>query len=358
MRKVFHKPELVKRAGSSRLILLTLISFAFSVSFTRAFLNLTGFPQLGGGSIHIAHVLWGGLALFVAALLPLLYANRKILIASASLTGIGIGLFIDEVGKYITSDNNYFYPPAAPIIYGFFLLVVVLYTLIRQKPVRNDRTEMYHALDLMEEVLENDLDEYEKEDIEKTLEHVMNTTHRPEYRGLAAELLHFITAQEARKGLRDRSLIVWLTNHCVNITNRLSIKLHRFFVILALVTMGAFMSIYPVQVALATRDFSRLVNLLQPLIQQGLLTSSPEQIFLTVRLILEEVAGVLFVLSGLLLLSKNHQVLGGRLAYFSFLLSFTVVDLLIFYYDQFSTIIFVTIQLLVFLFTQVYRQRI
>jgi divalent metal cation (Fe/Co/Zn/Cd) transporter len=32
--------------------------------------------------------------------------------ASALLSGIGIGLFINEVGKFITQTNDYFFPPA------------------------------------------------------------------------------------------------------------------------------------------------------------------------------------------------------------------------------------------------------
>src|SRR5690606_9357710 len=66
----------VKRQGAEQYILLTLLSFAASVILTRLFLELTGYPQLGGGTFHIAHVLWGGLLLFAAALMPLFIANR------------------------------------------------------------------------------------------------------------------------------------------------------------------------------------------------------------------------------------------------------------------------------------------
>ena len=71
------------------------------------FLNLTGYPKVGNGELHIAHVLWDGLLLFVASLLSLLFANRRAYTAGALSAGVEVGLFIDEMGKFITQNNDY-----------------------------------------------------------------------------------------------------------------------------------------------------------------------------------------------------------------------------------------------------------
>jgi len=109
----------VRRRGAERYLQLTVLSFAASVSLTRLVLELTGYPQLGNSTLHIAHVLYGGVILYAASLIPLLYANRWAYTWGAILSGVGVGLFIDEVGKFITQSNDYFFRAAAPIIYAF-----------------------------------------------------------------------------------------------------------------------------------------------------------------------------------------------------------------------------------------------
>jgi hypothetical protein len=99
-----------------------------TVIFTRGFLAATGYPQVGGSSLHIAHVLWGGLLMLTALLALLAFLSPTTRPLAAVIGGVGLGLFIDEVGKFVTKDVNYFYRPAIAIIYVVF---VVLFAAIR-----------------------------------------------------------------------------------------------------------------------------------------------------------------------------------------------------------------------------------
>ena len=40
-----------------------------TILLTRLYLQLTGYPQIGGGDLHIAHALWGGTLMMLALLL-------------------------------------------------------------------------------------------------------------------------------------------------------------------------------------------------------------------------------------------------------------------------------------------------
>jgi len=125
----------IQNSRASRYMLLMLLSFALSVSVTRLFLYLTGYPKLGSGSLHIAHVLWGGLLLFIACILPMVLVNNWAHTWSALLCGVGIGLFIDEVGKFITAititssplqrPSLCLFPPLRPVVYSAQILAKI-----------------------------------------------------------------------------------------------------------------------------------------------------------------------------------------------------------------------------------------
>jgi hypothetical protein len=97
-----------------------------TVLTTRTYLALTGYPRLGGGALHIAHALWGVLLMLAGLLSALLFTGGRARARTAVLGGIGLGLSADEVGKFLTQDEDYFFRPAAVIIYLLFAGLLAL----------------------------------------------------------------------------------------------------------------------------------------------------------------------------------------------------------------------------------------
>lgn len=112
--------------SASRHLAGFLVATVATVLLTRALLAASGYPQLGGDGLHIAHVLWGGLLMALAFVLLLSFAGPVVRPAGALVGGVGFGLFVDEVGKFVTSDNDYFYEPTAALIYATVVGLVLL----------------------------------------------------------------------------------------------------------------------------------------------------------------------------------------------------------------------------------------
>jgi hypothetical protein len=146
--------KLNQRKEAERYIQLSVLGLAASISLTRFILEATGYPQLGNETLHIAHCLYGGVILYVGCLIPLIYSNKWAFTWSGILSGAGMGLFIDEVGKFMTVNNDYFFPAAAPIIYGFFLLTVLLY--VRVAGTSDQVEEINESSKLLESVPKNE----------------------------------------------------------------------------------------------------------------------------------------------------------------------------------------------------------
>lgn len=189
-------PVRMETADSFWILLICTISI--TVIVTRVSLELSGYPQIGDATYHIAHVLWGGLAMFIALVLPLTFANPYIPWVTAIAGGIGAGLFIDEVGKFITQGNDYFFPLAFPIIYAFILLCIWLTLRLRAYKKRDTRTLLYHALEELKQVLDNDLDPLEHADLQANLAHAARETTDVEERVLAEALLSFVQSRQIR----------------------------------------------------------------------------------------------------------------------------------------------------------------
>jgi hypothetical protein len=347
----------VRHEGASRYLLILLISFAGSVTLTRLFLQLTGYPQIGGGSLHIAHVLWGGLLLFLASLLPLFLANRWAASLSAVLAGAGTGLFIDEVGKFITSTNDYFYPPAAPIIYVFFLLTVWVYVQIRKPPSQDPRAAFYRVLDGLEEVLDRDLEPAEHAELVRRLREIVRSAEDPDLVRLGTSLLQYLESGGASLAA-SRTTLLTRVRAALARWERQAVSRTQLRMIVAggLAALGVVHAAGLLQLVLALNVRLKLESILAEWVLESHVSSVAALDWFFARLALEASVGVLLLLgAGLLLLRRERPAVS--LAIIGLMLSLAATNLLSFYFDQFSTILPAAIEFCWLLLILRYRAR-
>src|SRR6266700_2919755 len=175
MEKPLTRPFFIRNLDAGKLLETFLVSAVAAFLGVRFFLGVTGYPRLGGGGLHIAHMLWGGTLMVAAVLLLLSYLGQRIRRAAAVIGGLGFGLFIDELGKFITSDNNYFYRPAMALIYLVFLALFLLLRAVERKREWSDETYLINALVLLQEAVLHDMDSIEHRNALTMLRSVRDT---------------------------------------------------------------------------------------------------------------------------------------------------------------------------------------
>lgn len=141
-----------------------------TVVVTRVFLAAAGFPQLGGDGLHVAHVLWGGLLLAVALLLLVSFAGPVARPAAAFVGGVGFGLFIDEIGKFLTDDNDYFYEPAFALMYATLVALVLAADWLHRRRPHHPSEHLAGATDYAVAGLVGGLSARARADAERLLE--------------------------------------------------------------------------------------------------------------------------------------------------------------------------------------------
>jgi hypothetical protein len=347
----------VKRSRAGEHLFLLLLSFAGSVGFTRLYLELSGYPQIGNAELHFAHVLWGGLLVFVGSLLPLILGNPWVFPVAAILSGIGMGLFIDEVGKFITQSNDYFFPAAAPIIYAVFLLTAWLYLRIRRPASRDPRAVMYRVLEGLSEILDRDLDADERAYLSAQLNFVEQQTRDTDLSRLASSLKGFLASDElAMIEPTSTSIDRWRIARDRFLEQYIPRRIHLVAAGLGLAVLGYFAIRIPYQLFLLRDQPDQLGLFIQSILDHGVVQVASSPQFFTAWLGLE--GGIGFALAGaalqLLFMEDERGLFMGQRSLVGYV---AVVNIFVFYFHQFSIIPFVLFQFFMLWVLKSYRLR-
>ncbi|MCX7976156.1 MAG: hypothetical protein N2646_03690 [Bellilinea sp.] len=331
----FRKKSPVRRLLAERYLLISLISFAATVLLVRLFLEITNYPRVEFGTLHIAHVIWGGLILFAAALLPVMFANRWAIFWSAFLSGIGFGLFIDEIGKFITQTNDYFYPPAAPLIYACFLLTVMIYLQFRRPRPSTTREDLYHIFSMMEELLDEDLDEEEKSFLIQHLSHIINNSTDKTLVRLAHSLLDFMQSDILISSQPSDTMLEKRWAEFIHTTEKIFSRQRLYYLLIGglfwhgVISLLGLLNLTLISIQTINLEPSRIVEIIQTL---------PPNIppdWLLVKAASQAAIGIFSIIAGALLILKRDEP-AIRIGILVLTTSLTVVNLLVFYLDQFS----------------------
>jgi hypothetical protein len=140
-----------------------LIAAVAMILLIRLQLFVTDYPSLSGGKLHVAHLLWGGLLMLVAIGILLTFIGRRWRQPAAVIGGAGFGFFIDEVGKFITSDNDYFFKPTAAIIYITFIAIYFVARWMRERRGFSADEKVANAIDLYTDAALGELSDRRKQ---------------------------------------------------------------------------------------------------------------------------------------------------------------------------------------------------
>ncbi|MFS8118337.1 MAG: hypothetical protein ACMG55_07570 [Microcoleus sp.] len=161
----------IRNVRADGLLELFLVSAITGLLAVRFYLYTNGYPQIGG-DLHIAHMLWGGALMLAALISSFSFIGYRSLRLSAFVGGIGFGIFIDELGKFITKDNNYFYQPTVGIIYAIFIVLFILFRFIAERNnTLTSREYVINAIVQLEEAALHDMDTTEKQKVQSLLRH-------------------------------------------------------------------------------------------------------------------------------------------------------------------------------------------
>ncbi len=322
MRKFF-----IKRSSSSDYLMLFLIAGAASVLGTRLYLHLLSYPQISAGYFHIAHTLFGSVLLTLSTLFLLTFHGRRVRQLSAVLAGLGFGLSIDEIGKYMTRNNDYFFQPVPMIIYLVFIILFFLYRYFDRYTPHHPKELVYDLIENLEEIAENNFQKKVKKLLSSLITQIRSApeqaykefTHGVEN---MLETLPLISKPTPRYVHRLHSSWQWLDDFTAERKPVFYFLLCIFFVYI----INTFLSTFSFLEIVIRRQYSELPYVID---------SRTEWIMITTQLLSQLVSAVMMV-RGFYFLVKRKRIRALELFKNALAVNLLITNVFTFYFKQFS----------------------
>ena len=101
--------------------------------------------------------------MMVALLLGWMFLGFGVRVLCILVGGIGFGLFLDEIGMFVTKDNDYFFAPSAVIMYILVAFVLVLARVVRDARPPSAQESLANAATIAAEGVARGLPEQRRE---------------------------------------------------------------------------------------------------------------------------------------------------------------------------------------------------
>lgn len=326
--------EIIKRENASDLILILMVSALITLLGTRLFLVLAGWPTISFGVWHIAHVNWGGLLMIVGTIMILAVHGEKIRRTAAVISGAGWGLFIDEVGKYLTKNNDYWFQPAIIFIYISFIILYLVYRYFEKLQPQDPKTLLYSVINKLEDIAEGDLDVKEKKDLINKLSKIIKTEKDENKKHFALELKKFIEVQKAKEVDRSKWWQVFLGKTGYYSYNKIfKTKLVKH----GLIIYAAVWAINRIQETLRIVFHPEKLTIIQQFYNDYNFASRSDIYMITLKIISDSMAALLFVV-GIFYITTRRKFKGLKFFQLGLIVNIFLSSVFKLYFEQFSEV--------------------
>ncbi len=344
--------SLTKRLDASSQILDFAIWAILSLFATRLFLVVFNNPTIGRGNWHIAHVLWGGMAMLIGAIIFLIFYGKNALKLASIFSGIGWGMFIDEIGKYVTRDNNYWFRPAIIFIYISFVFLFVLYRILEKKSSPSRQALWHELLEDCQDLVNNDLEKSEKKELLLKINRFEKMAPSLAEKKILADLKYLVVSITPLKDRHQFSFVKLIASSLQITYNRLFKKKIVFNGLLFYSFWYIFDKLYDAIRLLFNSD---KISLLQRYYSHYDFFSRADVYMITLKFIIEMFVATLFAI-GLFFWLKKKTVKGIKFYQLGLLVNIFIGSIIKFYFEQFSAVFSLILALIIWVWLDNYRR--